>query len=459
MKSKILKTILIPQPTLSRAGRGVLVFMGVLSFLTLTPVLAIPSAATPEDKILSKAFSAYMDGNDKAAMGYFEEVVRLNPSNEAAKKGLEKVKVRLKKAGEIEKEKALTLAKAKTAEGKGFLRNGDVVGAIDSFHSATNAVPNYAPAEGELKTIKKEMLRNSEKKRVNLTQWALARGTLAYLEKDWAKAYRIWSERLRIDKSDVVLSNANARAENNFKRLMIAEQEEFFRRGARAFYGQGMYEQAKISWEKVLALRGDDQEALEGMARSEQAVLAAQGKGKDNQMTDLLEEGLQQYANQNWTKALSVFQQLSEMESGFTTAKEYIVKINAHLENRVYSPASTAGTWKPNKASNQSNSPLDLSDKNENVTESKKELEKQLNRDPGNIKVQQELDKVVKQQEDEGERIYKDGLIAYSQGNRALAMEHWKKVLIVNPEHKKASAALKKAKAEEERSTEPAATE
>jgi hypothetical protein len=62
---------------------------------------------------------------------------------------------------------------------------------------------------------------------------------------------------------------------------------------------------------------------------------------------------------------------------------------------------------------------------------------------------------VTKGQEDESERIYKEGLIAYSQGNRGLAIQQWKQVLVINPDHKKAAAALKKARAEEERVAEP----
>ena len=61
--------------------------------------------------------------------------------------------------------------------------------------------------------------------------------------------------------------------------------------------------------------------------------------------------------------------------------------------------------------------------------------------------------------DDESEKIYKEGLIAYSQGNRAMAIQQWKQVLVINPDHKKASAALKKARAEEERTAEPSAGE
>ncbi len=98
------------------------------------------------------------------------------------------------------------------------------------------------------------------------------------------------------------------------------------------------------------------------------------------------------------------------------------------------------------------------SDEN-NFVEKRKRLESMTKRDPSNIKAQQELDKVVKEQDDESEKVYKDGLIAYSQGNRAVAITKWKQVLLINPEHQKAQKALQKARAEEERTSTPEGTQ
>ena len=60
----------------------------------------------PEDAILAKGFAAYMDGKDKQALSYFEEVVRINPRNQAAQQGLAKVKSRLKKQHDVDAAKA-----------------------------------------------------------------------------------------------------------------------------------------------------------------------------------------------------------------------------------------------------------------------------------------------------------------------------------------------------------------
>ena len=439
--------------------RGSLCLAVALLFLGARPSHANVNVQTPEDRILSKGFQAYMDGADKQALSYFEEVIRINPNNKAAQKGLEKVKVRLRKMEDEEKAKKIDLAKRKMKEGKGFERTGDVVGAIDSYHDAEDSMPEWKPAVKALTHIKKDMQRISEKKKLNLSTWSFARGVIAYLDRDWAKAWRIWSERLKLEPTNVALANATARAENNFKRMMLAEQEEFFRRGARAFYEQGLYEQARQSWEKVLALRGDDLEALEGKARAEESQLAAAGKGRTNEVHDLLEEGLEQYAQQNWRKSLAAFTRLTQVDPTFVTAKEYIAKLNKKLEAPDYTPASVHDeNWRQPKPSNAGTESVKVPNEMENVVESKKELEAQMRREPSNIKVQQELDKIAKQQEDESERIYKDGLIAYSQGNRALAIQNWKQVLVINPDHKKAAAALRKARAEEERSSDEPAT-
>ncbi|MBV9080305.1 MAG: hypothetical protein JO102_04205 [Elusimicrobia bacterium] len=419
--------------------------------------LATPvNIQTPEDKLLSDGFQAYMDGQNKQALGYFEEVIRINPKNKAAQTGLSKVKARIKKIEDDKKANALDLARKKYKEGKGLERTGDVVAAIDCYHEAQDAVPQYPQATKALTKIRKDMEKTSERRRLNLSTWSFARGVVAYLDRDWAKAWRIWSERLKIEPNNVALANATARSENNFKRMMLSEQEDFFRRGARAFYEQGLYEQSKTAWEKVLAMRTDDQEALEGKARAEDAYLRAVGKGRNSEAHDLLEEGLEQYAGQNWKKSLVAFQRLVALDPTYTTAKEYIAKINKKLESPDYIPTSVQErdtNWRGNKPSNGTGETVKVPSKFENYSESKKELQSQLNRDPSNIKVQQELDRIAKAQEEESERIYKDGLIAYSQGNRALAIENWKQVLVINPDHKKAAAALRKARAEEERTS------
>jgi tetratricopeptide (TPR) repeat protein len=216
-----------------RLRNDVLVFLAVL-FLAL-PSFAAVTVQTPEDKILSKGFQAYMDGNDKQALSYFEEVIRINPNNKAAQMGLEKVKIRLKTIVDAEKASQLDLAKKKTKEGKGLAATGDIVAAIDCYHAAQDAVPGWKPAQTALVKIRRNMEKTSERKRLNLSTWSFARGVIAYLDRDWAKAWRIWSERSKLEPTNVALSNATARAEKNFQTMMVSEQEEFFRRGARAF--------------------------------------------------------------------------------------------------------------------------------------------------------------------------------------------------------------------------------
>ena len=434
--------------------------LAMTGLLTLSsPLFATyTNLQTPEDKILAKGFSAYMDGADKQALGYFEEVIRIDPKNKAAQKGLEKVKIRMKKMESEKKQKALELSKAKYKEGRELLKTDDVVAAIDAFHTALDATPDFKPAKTELASIKKKMEKISDKKELNLSSWSFARGVLAYLDRDWSKAWRIWSERSRMEPNNIALTNATLRAENNFKKMMLTEQEDFFRRGARAFYEQGLYKDAKDSWSRVLALRPDDQEALEGQARSEEALLRAAGKGRTDEMHDLLEKGLEYYARQEWKQALVSFQQMQAMDPNFSTASDYIAKIKDHMQAGGYSPSSASEPlFRPTRSSNQGNEAVEVPNKMENYAASIAEVQSQLNRDPSNIGIQQKLDELKRKQDEESEKIYKEGLIAYSQGNRGLAIQQWKQVLVINPDHKKAAAALKKARAEEERTDEPAA--
>jgi tetratricopeptide (TPR) repeat protein len=207
------------------------------------------------------------------------------------------------------------------------------------------------------------------------------------------------------------------------------------------------------SWAKVLDLRTDDLEAMQGKARAEEGVMRVAGKNKSSELASLLEEALEYYANQRWAQALEAFQKISQLDPEYSAAAEYITKINNTLAAQPYVPGGAGGNnWRPNQPSSPAGMPtVSVPQGMDNFVERRNALESQQKRDPSNIRIQQELDKVVKMQEDQSEQIYKDGLIAYSQGNRSVAIEKWKQVLIVNPDHKKAEAALRKARAEEER--------
>jgi tetratricopeptide (TPR) repeat protein len=410
---------------------------------------------TPEDKILAKGFAAYMDGANKQALNYFEEVARINPQNKAARIGLQKVKIRLRKAEDLEKARALALTRSRYKEGRALQKTGDIVAAIDSFHAALDSTPKYKPALAQMKAIKNDMQRIVDKKTLNLTTWAFARGVMAYLDRDWSKAWRIWSERSRLEPTNIALANATIRAENNFKTMMISEKEDFFRRGARAFYEQGLYKESQASWQRVQVMRPDDEEALQGVMRAEEAILRQEGKSRSAESHDILEKALEYYAEQNWKKALEAFEQLHALDPNFTSAQQYIDKVKGKLNTSVYSGASDGGSFRQTRSSNEGNEAVAVPSKLENFDVSKKELESKLKRDPTDINMQRELDKVTKTQDEESERIYKEGLIAYSQGNRALPIQQWKHVLVINPDHTKAAAALKKARAEEDRSADP----
>lgn len=425
-----------------------------MTVLLTVPTFAARSIQTPEDKLLSRAFEAFMDGRDKTALDLFDEVVRINPNNKAGQKGLKKVKARLAKMDAKEKANQKMLARAKYKEAKNFQSSGDIVGAIDAYQEAMIAFPKYKAAEKELKKIKKRTEAGLDHNKFSPTQWAFSRGVLAYLDKDWSKAYRIWSQRLKIEPESVTLANAKVRAENRFKTLMISERELFYRQSARTLYEQGYYDRAKESWNSVLSLKPEDQEGFEGLARAEKEIARISGKGRNEKFDTLFERALDLYANQKWDQAKNAFTELSQLDPDFTASQEYIARINRNAGSTPYAPtvAQRNDMWREKKPSNSGLASVDLPEGSENLADRRVQMESKLKREPGNVRLQQELDKIVDEQNQESERVYKDGLIVYSQGNRSLAITKWKQVLIMNPEHKKAAAALRKARAEEDRS-------
>lgn len=425
--------------------------------LILTGLVAARSLdlETPEDAILAKGFEAYMDGRDKIALSYFEEVVRINPENDAAKMALEKVQIRLEEKDDEARRRREELAEKKVDEGESLADTKDYVGAVDAFHAAIDSVPGYRDAEKELRRLRKDLEKILKKEKLNLSTWAFARGVMAYMDRDWAKAYRIWSQRAEMEPQNVALQNAKERAERKFVTMMMAEREEFLRRGARELYRQGLYQQAKSSWERLLAFNSDDIEALEGKARSEAEILRIKGKNLNKRSHDLLEQGLGYYATQDYRRARDSFTELVSIDPDFATAKDYLAKIRGKLSDRQWLPnpdLNTGEKWRDERPTNFGQTQVSVPNELENLEQRRRELESQIKRNPTDIEIQQKLDRMTKMQEAESERIYKDGLIAYSQGNRVAAMDKWKQVLVISPDHKKAAAALRKARAEEERS-------
>ena len=296
-------------------------FVGLILAGLLAASLSSAMTLTPEDVSYRKGGEAYMDGENKLAQEYFEEVLRLNPDNEKAQKALREVRRRLKDEEEKSYARDKKLANAKYKKGKEFMRSGDYVPAIDAFHEALNALPDHAKAQKSLKKIEKKMEQAAKRKKLNLTDWAYVRGTLAYLDKDWGKAYRIWSERSSLAPDDVRLKNAMAQAREKYLSLMMAEKEDFLRRGAREFYRQGMYQQSINNWKKVLKLGDEDKEALEGIARAENEILKMAGNDRDRRINTLLEEGLEFLCRAKLAPRQTKFSKIGAIGSGFRISK------------------------------------------------------------------------------------------------------------------------------------------
>jgi len=75
-------------------------------------------------------------------------------------------------------------------------------------------------------------------------------------------------------------------------------------------------------------------------------------------------------------------------------------------------------------------------------------LEETLKKDPTNSKVSKELTKARARQQKLSDAFYKNGLIAYSQGNLGEAMRQCQIAVRINPQHDKARQLIWKARAE-----------
>jgi len=235
--------------------------------------------------------------------------------------------------------------------------------------------------------------------------------------------------------------------------MIQEEQVGFYRESAKAFYDQGLYQQALTSWQKVMEIKPEDTEARTGVKQSEEALARLENKVRSDEVIELIERALSLYAGRKWEDSLRVWQKILKKDPSVESAKEYITKIQSKLgelaKASVHESKSGGSSWRtPKKSTASFRIPSSLTSTEENFPEAIRNMEAILRRDPTNIKVAQGLEKAKSRQKELADKYYKDGLIAYSQGKLPEAIRHWQIVLRIDPDHAKARQAILKAQAE-----------
>jgi len=430
----------------------------IVLFLALC-LVALPAWADPEtstQELMDSGFKSCGNGEYQNAINYFEQVLTREPDNMEAKLALDKVRDELKEQTKDQKKKVETVTTKDMNMAQSAVKYGEIAGMIDNVWNMLDADPKNKKALKSLDDMRSDYENKLGNSARGTAEWNLDAGILAYLDKDWSRAFDYFQEARRLQPDNETAIDAGERAQGRLLGMIRDEQTGFYRESAKALYDQGQYKDALASWKKVADADPNDTEAKQGITQSEEALVRLETKERSNDIINMIEEALNLYADRKWQESLKEWKKIEKTDPTVESAKEYIAKINAQLASIAQEKASEKATvtddsWRaPKKTAAPAviATAKSLTSTEVNFPEAIKNMEAILRRDPSNLKVAQDLEKAKSRQHELAEKYYKDGLIAYSEGKIPDAIRQWQVVLRIDPEHAKARQAIVKAEAE-----------
>ncbi len=415
-----------------------------ISVISLTFLSAnVYSSASPVD-LLQEALEFFMDEKYEESIEIFQRILRIDKSHEIAKKGLRNA----------QKKRQIQIEKIREKEGpalksaKKHMKRKEWVDAIDRLNEVLERVPDHPQAVSMMKKIRAFNAKKFKKSNSLSSDWYFAQGVLSYIDGDWFKAANSW-EQVYIFNPDMV--SLAAKIEMAKTKLSVQQQKEkivLFQTVAWDHLKKGQYQEAIGSWEEVLALEAHNAEAREGIRQAKQAAKQAWRKNMQERIEKLSAQAMDAYIDRKYKKSLKIWKKVLSLDPGNSLGVEYV--------KRIQKRRMTSETY--NYKEYEVGAPIESGYEKALVFIEKKKyieaieyLERHLSKHPDDEKAQSALDKTRAEQNAVSEKCYKDGLVAYSQGHKSVAIQYWQDALKVNHEFQRARQALIKALAEEKK--------
>ncbi len=237
-----------------------------------------------------------------------------------------------------------------------------------------------------------------------------ARGYLAYYQQKWGKASHYWKKALKEDPGDekikselkaLILLRRKKKNEEKVKELV---------RQAKTFYNTGYTGEAVKTWKQVLKLDAAYPGAKEQLTVSQ---VAYEKKKQQRKLKKMTNEGIKKYKSGDYLAGAEIWLKALQIDPTYQQAREWLTLVGKKLKSlesktdfTAKKPASSAksASAKPSSA--------------------------------GAVDHQKAL------------KLYKQGILLYSQEKLADAVALWKKALSYDPNLAKAREAIKQAQAE-----------
>ncbi len=248
-------------------------------------------------------------------------------------------------------------------------------------------------------------------------------GKQAFDKANYSKALQHYRNVLKLD-------DVNKKAiygEKDSRDKLKSQIDKNFNKGVDA-YGKKEYKIAKESFEKVLKLDKEYAPAVEWLVKANK--MYEKFKVSIN-VKDYLQQGIEAFQNQNYSQAKEYFNNVLGLDRDNKQARDYVRKCNAekkkqgkeeNVHKKITDAMLLARRSKFDKALNV--------------------LEEALKMDPGNKRIEELINYVIKTKKLSMDKSYNDGVRFFKEGNLLKAREKFQKALNANPKNTKARTKL-----------------
>lgn len=388
-------------------------------------------ADTPVDMFQS-ALDAYFNGRYEESVHYFEQLAAVDPKNVKAKRGLKNAQ--RKRREQIRREREQERKAIYAAEE--YLSKGKTIEAFDRGREILVRTPGLPDGLDLMKKIRGKAEKDLRKAKPDSSAYHEAQGNLAYMEGDWFKAADSWEKVMVFneDRADLLQRLADVK-----KKLAERQRQERIQVTldlARANVQQGLFTEAVGVLGEVLRLDPTNAEARLLLNDARRSAAQAYQSKMEGHVQEINQKAMDAFTAGRRKEALALFEQTLEIDPGNRLAGEYKERILGLDPSLLDAP----GVRSPGRATEYGRAAKLIEE--ENFVEAIEGLERYLAKTPNDLKAQQLLDEARRRQRELTETAYREGLSAYSRGDRAEAIRKLQDCRRLDPDFSRAKMAL-----------------
>jgi tetratricopeptide (TPR) repeat protein len=319
-------------------------------------------------------------------------------------------------------------------------RRKDWTEAHDRLSDTLRRIPDHPDAIQLEKQIRDEVSRRFAKTKPETEQWNYLKGSLAYLDGDWLKAVDSWERAYAFNPDWVALLVKMEKAKSNLAIQQKEEKKRLYRDLAKAAVREERPEDAVTSWQEVLALDSADVEARKGLEDARLALDADRRARRAEESSALSGRAMDAYLKSDFASARSLWTQVLRLDPGHSVALEYLARMSGGDGVRGVEPS--ANVHIPEGASQLQRGEILL--REGEILEGVEALRRAVERNPNDVVAREKLESAQGLQRRTVERFYRDGILAYTEGRPADAIQQWREALKVDPDFHLARQAMVK---------------